>query len=129
MQMRYLCGLFILVLVGCNRPDTDALSRIGRKMAAHAKSNADDLGTKLDLRWTGSKKEPSLQEKVQDRLRFENTLTEVSFEVFVTDKEVELKGTVKTDLQRQRAIELAETVAGVDKVTNSLQLADQQANP
>ena len=129
MQARFLCGLFIVVLVGCNRQDTDALSRIGRKMTAHAKSNADDLGAKLDLRWTGSKKEPTLQEKVQDRLRFENTLTDISFEVLVKDKEVELKGTVKTDLQRQRAAELAETIAGVDRVTNSLQIAEAPANP
>ena len=98
-------------------------------MTAHTRSNADDLAAKLDLRWAGSKKDPTLQEKVQDRLRFENTLTEISFEVLVKDKEVELKGTVKTDLQRQRAAELAETVAGVDRVTNSLQIAEAPANP
>jgi osmotically-inducible protein OsmY len=61
-----------------------------------------------------------LQEKIQDRLRWENTLTDVTVEVLVVNKEVELKGTVKTAQQRQRAIELAETVVGVDKVTDSI---------
>lgn len=128
MRTPFWYGWMILVLVGCNRQDTEALSRIGRKMTVHARSQADDLGAKLDLRFA-SRKEPTLQEKVQDRLRFENTLTDIAFEVHVHDKEVELKGTVKTDLQRQRAVELAETTAGVDKVTNSLQIAETPPNP
>jgi osmotically-inducible protein OsmY len=106
--------------VGCNRQDAECLSRIGRKISAHAKSSAGDVGTKLDVGWSGAKKEPTVQEKIQDRLRFENTLTDVAFEVTVKDKEVELKGTVKTALQRQRAIELAETLAGVEKVTDAI---------
>ena len=116
----------MLALVGCNRHDTESLSRMGRKLATHARSHGDDLSAKLDLRWSG-KRAPTLHDKIADRLRFENTLTDVTLEVFVKEREVELKGTVKTDLQRQRAGELAETVAGVDKVTNSLQVAE--ANP
>lgn len=121
--MRYLGGLVVLVLLGCNRNDTEALARIGRTLAGHARSNVDNLGARLDLRGLG-KREPTLQDKIQDRLRFENTLAELTLEVQVNDKEVELKGTVKSDLQRQRAAELAETVAGVEKVTNSLQVMD-----
>ena len=40
--------------------------------------------------------------------------------MIVKDKEVELKGQVKTAEQRQRAIELAEMLVGVEKVTDSL---------
>ena len=107
---------FSLMLAGCNKQDTDSLARIGRKVAAHAKSSTGEMGAKVDLSWAGVRKEPSLQDKIQDRLRYENTLTEATFEVHVKDKQVELKGVVKTPLQRQRAIELAETVAGVDNV-------------
>ena len=105
----------LLLAVGCNRQDTDCLSRIGRKLAAHAKAGSGEVGAKIDLSWAG-KREPSLQDKIHDRLRFENTLTDVAFEVHVNGKEIDLKGSVKTALQRQRAIELAETVAGVEKV-------------
>ena len=80
-MMRFLGSLCILALIGCNRNDTESLSRIGRSLAGHARSNADDLGAKLDLRWLG-KKTPTLQEKIQDRLRFENTLTEKCLNLF-----------------------------------------------
>jgi osmotically-inducible protein OsmY len=112
--------------VGCNRHDADCLARIGRKVAAHTKNGAGDVGSKLDVSWAGSKKEPTLQEKIQDRLRWENTLTDVTFEVLAVNKEVELKGTVKTAQQRHRAIELAETVVGVDKVTDSIALREAE---
>jgi osmotically-inducible protein OsmY len=95
-------------------------------VATHAKNSAGDIGSKLDFSWTGSKREPSLQVKIQDRLRWENTLTEETFEVVVTDKVATLKGTVKTPQQRLRAIELAETVAGVDKVTDSIAVREAE---
>jgi BON domain len=121
--------LFVVTLcAGCNRQDADCLSRIGRKIGAHAKDSAGDVGGKLDLGWAG-KREPTLQEKIQDRLRFENTLTDVAFEVTVKEKEVELKGTVKNPLQRQRAIELAETLAGVEKVTDAIQVREEGDAP
>jgi len=109
-----------LLVVGCNRQDTECLSRIGRKVSAHTKASTGEMGAKIDLSWVGMKREPGLQEKIQDRLRFENTLADVTLEVVVKDKQVELKGTVKTPSQRQRAIELADTVAGVEKVVDSL---------
>jgi BON domain len=114
----------LMIAAGCNRSDTEHLSNIGRKLAAHAKNNTGDLGAKLDLSWAG-KREPSLQDKVQDRLRFENTLTDVTFDVQVWDKEVVLKGSVKTAAQRQRAIELAETVAGVERVTETIEVREE----
>ncbi len=116
--------LFAVTLAaGCNQQDADCLARIGRKMAAHAKSGAAEVGGKVDMRWARS--EPTLQEKIQDRLRFDSALADIAFEVGVKDKEVELKGTVKTPLQRQRAVELAETVAGVERVIDSLKLREE----
>src|SRR5262245_37884522 len=95
-------SLIVLALAmgsaGCNCRDTEALGRIGRKIAARTKDGAGDVGGKFDLNLPAAKKEPTLQEKIQDRLRYENTLTDVTFEVSVKDKEVELKGTVKTAL-------------------------------
>jgi osmotically-inducible protein OsmY len=117
--------LLIGMAAGCNQQDAECLSRIGKKMAAHAKSGAGEVGGKVDFRWAHF--EPSLHDKIVDRLRYENTLTELKFEVVVKNKEVELKGAVKTPLQRQRAIELAETTAGVDKVVDSLKVQEQEA--
>jgi osmotically-inducible protein OsmY len=115
-------SLAVTLASGCNQQDADCLSRIGRKVTAHARSGAGEVGGKFDLRW--ARTEPTLQEKIQDRLRFDNALTEIAFEVKVKDKEVELKGTVTTPLQRQHAVELAESVAGVDRVIDSLKLRE-----
>ena len=114
-------------VVGCNRQDAECLSRMGRKVSAHAKASTGELGSKIDLGWVGMKREPSLQDKVQDRLRFENTLTDITFEVTVKDKQVELKGIVKTPSQRQRAIELADTTVGVEKVIDSIIVREDDA--
>lgn len=130
MRIRETSGAIVLLLIlactGCNRQDADCLSRIGGKVAAHSKKNAAAVGAKFDTNWIGTKKVPTLQEKVQDRLRYENTLTEVTIEVSVKDKEVELKGNVKTPQQRQRAIELAETLAGVSKVTDAITVTEPE---
>ena len=122
-EMRTLIGLLLIGLVGCNRHDTEAIARIGRKITAHAKTTTEEVTGKLDIRWA-ARREPSLQEKILERLRWENTLTDVSFEVMVNEKEVELKGTVHSPLHRQRAIELAETVVGVEKVIAKIEVRE-----
>jgi len=128
MQNR-IVGLFGWMLLatcaGCNRQDTEAISRIGSKIAVHTQRHIEDINPKLDLHWPDSKK-TTLQDIIQDRLRHENTLTDVVFEVIVKDKEVELRGNVKDPLQRQRAVELAETVAGVEKVNNAIQVIESE---
>ena len=120
-----LLGAGALLHAGCNRQDTESLSRVGRKIADHARKSTGDVGTRLDLTWLGARKEPGLQEKVQERLRWENTLTEVKFEVAVRQGEVELKGKVASPLQRQRAIELVETLAGVERVVDAIEVGEE----
>lgn len=115
------------LLAGCNRNDAERLGRIGSKMSAHARSGSHELGAKLDLPLP--RREPSLQEKVQDRLRYDKQLTDARIEVAVKEKEVELKGTVKDASQKQRAIELAETIAGVEKVSDAMTLHSNEPRP
>lgn len=110
--------LAVASLSGCNRQDAECLGRIGRKVSAHAKTSSGELGAKVDL--SLPKKEPSLQEKIQDRLRYDKTLDDVTLEVHAKGKEIELKGTVKRLEQRLRAIELADNVAGVEKVIDAI---------
>jgi osmotically-inducible protein OsmY len=122
MRVHHWAMLFTVMTVsaGCSRQDAEGLSRIGRKISAHAKGSAGDVGGKVEHALFGSKKDPSLQEKVQDRLRWDNALADVKLEVSVKNKEVELKGEVKTAQQRLRAIDLAETSVGVEKVTDAI---------
>ena len=43
--------LLAALCAGCNRNDTESLSRIGRKIAVHTKNSTGDLGATLDLSW------------------------------------------------------------------------------
>ena len=124
MTRSWIIAGLLLGVVGCNRHDAEALSRIGKKLATRAKESAGDVGTKVDVGWLG-RKEPTLQDKIQDRLRWENTLTEVAFEVKVNETEVELKAAVKTPSQRLRAVELAETVVGVTRVIDAIVVQEE----
>lgn len=124
--MRYWYGLLLLAVVGCNRQDAECVSRIGRKVAAHTRRNTGDLGSKVDLGRLGSRKEPTVQDKILDRLRWENTLSEFTFEVTLKEKDVELKGTVKTPQHKLRAIELAETTIGVHGVIDAITVREPE---
>ncbi len=120
--------IFILAALaaapGCNRNDADCLSRVGNKIAGHTKSNFTEIGGKVDFRWPGGRREPTLQEKIHDRLQFDKSLKDAALEVIVKDNEVTLKGKLANLDQRQRAVELAESVIGVEKVTDATQLVE-----
>ena len=124
--LAFLCASFACLSAGCTRQDAERLSRIGHKVSEHARSSSGEIGAKIDLSWTG-KREPSLQAKVEDRLRYDNALGDVKLEVVVNDKEIELKGAVKTDSQRRRAIELTENTIGVVRVVDTINVREPDA--
>ena len=61
--------------------------------------------------------------RVSARLRWDKSLVDAKIEVSEAGTTVELKGTVGEPAQKQRALELAESTAGVEKVTDSLEVA------
>ncbi len=112
-----LAGLLALVS-GCKRQDTESLGRIGRKVLDRAHVATAGFQEKL----SGLKGNLGLHERVSHRLRWDKALAELTVEVNGTGAEVELKGIVKTADQKRRAVELAETTAGVERVSDSLQV-------
>ncbi|MCI0640556.1 MAG: BON domain-containing protein [Gemmataceae bacterium] len=122
--MGKLLWLFIslTLLPGCKRQDTECLSRIGKKIVAQANSATADLRARF-ADWKGQKTglEESLEERVQKRLRWEKVLADVPIEVVSVGKEIELKGLVQNAEQREKAITLAESTLGVERVIVSLQ--------
>ena len=113
-------ALLALTSAGCNRQDADGLERIGRKVLDRTQAAVSPLREKFDhtLRGIGG---AGLRERVQQRLQWDKSLAETRIEVSVTDAAVELQGKVKSDGLRRRAIELAETTVGVERVTDHLQ--------
>jgi osmotically-inducible protein OsmY len=110
------CCLCLLV-AGCSRQDTECLARLGRKLVQRAQSTAEEIGGKLELGWKSSREEPGVLERVEQRLRGDKFLATESIEVLGNEVEVQLRGTVKTAQQRERALRLVESTVGVERVS------------
>jgi len=123
---RWYCLLSgLLVLGGCNRQDADRLARVGRKGLAKAEAALGSLTTTLPGGWQGQldglTDGAGLALRVSARLRWEKTLAEAPLEVQAQGAVVELRGKVHDLAQRRRAVEIAETTAGVERVTDLLE--------
>ncbi len=104
--------------VGCNRRDAEAMSRIGKKLAVIA----GDLKENLDSGWQGVYKGARLEARVSARLRWEKSLADTAIQVKAAGNDIELTGTVQTQEQKRRALDLALSTAGVDKVNETLDI-------
>jgi len=121
MRLKSVLAIVLVSGAGCNRQDIDGLGRIGRKVLERSQAAASPLREKFDhtLQGIGAL---GLRQRVQHRLQWDKTLAETSIEVAVTDNEVELKGALKRDEQRRRALDLTETTIGVERVIDHLVL-------
>ena len=69
--------------------------------------------------------EPGVEARVTARLRWEKSLSDASIQVVASEGGIELKGKVAKVAQKKRAVELAESTTGVDRVTESLEVDEQ----
>ncbi len=65
--------------------------------------------------------ETSLDARVSIRLRWDKNLADMPIQVSSKGAVVELKGAVRDLDQRRRAVEIAESTAGVEKVVDALE--------
>ena len=115
-------------LAGCNRQDTECLARIGHKTLSRSGALGGDLRTSLTNGWQGvctSAEETGLETRVAGRLRWEQSLADSHIDVKIKDGTIELSGTVADLPKRRRAVALAETTVGVDKVVDLLRIPEQ----
>ena len=118
-----LIGLAFLVS-GCGKEDTERLASVGHKLALRAEALSGNDG-RLSRCWQALRaewSEPALDVRVGLRLRWDNNLGGAQIQVSNAGGTVELKGTVRNLTQRRRAMELAESTAGVEKVTDALEV-------
>jgi osmotically-inducible protein OsmY len=123
MRSRILIAASALVLttaVGCVKQDTEILSRVGKRALDQGRDATAGLRDKVAsyLPASAGAGGDSLEERVGQRLRTDKSLQGVKFEVIAHGGEIELKGNPLTDDQKRRAAELAESTAGVEKVTD-----------
>jgi osmotically-inducible protein OsmY len=114
-----------LLLGGCNRQDADRLAKVSRKGLARAQCLLGAVTDGLPTGFQGGLElvnDAGLDHRVTARLRWDKTLEGTSIEVRTQGNVVELRGKVHDLPQRRRAVEIAETTMGVDKVTDALQI-------
>ena len=119
---RLLTCCFLVVsffLTGCNRQDTEALTRIANKIHSRSEVASSAVQANAAASWNVVG-EPSLDVRVAGRLRWDKELSGLAIEVVNTANGIELRGQVQTMEQRRRAMMIADTTAGVTSVTDSL---------
>lgn len=121
---RHFCWLLLLVAGGCNKQDTEALTRIGKKMVARADAVRGEIKTSAASGWIGAA-DATVESRVALRLKWDRQLAETALEVTPLERGVELRGKVRNLEQRRRAVMLAESTAGVEGVKDSLTESDR----
>jgi osmotically-inducible protein OsmY len=119
----------VTVAGGCNQEDAERIVRIGHKLSSRAESLSGDQMGGLSKGWQSvcnGWQETTLAGRVAARLRWDKKLADTPLQASAVGNIVELKGTVRDVDQRRRAVELAESTTGVEKVTDSLEVAPPQ---
>jgi hypothetical protein len=118
-----LLGLTALA-AGCSRQDSERLARVGKRVTARLEALTADCSAGVGSTWNGGG--PGLSGRVAARIHWDKALEDLSIQVCSTEGgTVELKGTVRDLAQRQRAVQLAESTAGVETVTDHLQIRER----
>ncbi|HEY7309699.1 MAG TPA: BON domain-containing protein [Gemmataceae bacterium] len=121
-----------LVACGCSE-DADRLGRVCQKVSAKFDGVTERMRGKLQNgagAVRGSVIEASLDSRVALRLRWDKDMAGAEVEVVpVGPGVVELHGTVSDLRQRRRAVELAGTTVGVEKVNDKLTAETDMDSP
>jgi hypothetical protein len=118
-----LCGL-ALCCCGCKDGDVDRLSRLGGKLA---QKGASLLGggngpltrtlSSLRLHWGAV----AVDSRVAARLSWDKNLEGLTIQVEADGTTVKLRGKVPDPARRRRAVDLATSTSGVEKVTDEME--------
>jgi len=124
---RNFLGIALVLCIVCgtlaySKPgDAAILTKVGsiasRKVEAALPESSKVAGPVNALR---NKDFLSTSDRVQVRIRTDKSMEGANVLVIADGGDIKLRGDVKNPLQRIRALELAQSTAGVDKVTNEI---------
>jgi hyperosmotically inducible periplasmic protein len=115
-------GVMVIVACsGCNRSDGDRLARV----AAVVTQKFEDLlpeRTPLagNFSFIGG---AGIENRVRDRFQSDRYLAPLPIEIYGHDSNVRLRGSVNDAVLKQRAVEIAESTVGVEKVVDEIVVA------
>ena len=125
MKKTFVTLLFLVIVGGAlgfsKSSDAEVLTRVGKTGAAKvtgAMPPAAQLAGPLAATKTGALL--PIEDRVRLRFQTDKALEGANITVIAEGSEVRLRGEVGNALVRARAVELAQTTSGVEKVTNEL---------
>lgn len=122
----------VLASYGCSK-DAERLARVAHKTSAKFDGVTEGLRDKLNNGWGAVRStvtETSLDGRVSLRLRWDNELAGADVQVRLAGPGVvELTGSVADLAQHRRAVELAQTTAGVESVQDRLHVEADADKP
>jgi len=117
-------GLVLVASAGCNGEDTDRLTRVYHRTSANFEDASAGVRGKLSRGWHSLQGDPlasaPLRDRVAARLRLDRALADAPIEVDADENVITLRGEVAGADNRRRAIELAQSTLGVEKVVDEL---------
>lgn len=112
------------LFVGCSQNDSDHINNISRKAIGYLEARAGGPQGQVITGYQavlGSMGESLLDNRVATRLNWDKLMAETRVEVkLVSSGVVKLTGLVKEETQKQRAMEIAQSTTGVNKVINEV---------
>jgi hypothetical protein len=118
-KMLLFAAFCLLGSSGCNRSDGVRLGKIGVKVADKVQVLLPDH-TPFVPPSLGTMSDATLESRVRVRFQTDRYLTSLPIEIIVELASVRLKGQVDSDVLKQRAVEIAESTVGVEKVVDEL---------
>jgi osmotically-inducible protein OsmY len=117
--------LAVLPLAGCKARDIELLGAACQKAAQKLGLSRGAAAGTLAGALRGALGETSLSARVESRLRWESALADASIEVHPGGNGVvTLRGTVAGPGLRQKAVEVARTTLGVERVLDELEVTE-----
>jgi osmotically-inducible protein OsmY len=121
MKLYRLVAIIPLLSIGCNRGDSDKLVRVGRKVTEKVQAlipSRTPLGDALP-----AGKHHGVEDRVRERFKLDRYLTSASIDVIAEAGRVRLRGQVDNEVLKRRAVEIAESTVGVEKVVDEIAVA------
>jgi osmotically-inducible protein OsmY len=119
-MIRLSLAVFVLVGVcGCNRQDAEKLTRAGWKVTEKVQALVPNR-TPWGSAW-GVMPDLGVDGRVRARLQADKHLASFNVEVIAVDRGVRLRGHIGDAALKQRALEMAESTVGVEKVVDELE--------
>jgi osmotically-inducible protein OsmY len=129
--------LLVLLFPGCSESDASRIGKVSGKALERAEKVTDQAGQKMGLSLQRAERQmdsrleavkpgsdgSDLSQRVQTRLKWDDLLEDATIRVR-SDKNgvITLSGKVNNEMQRRRAIVLAESTQGVKKVIDGMEL-------